>query len=239
MKERLQKIISSAGVGSRREAEIWIVDGDVVVDGVVASLGDKADPATQKIMVRGKPLKIKAGCHYILLNKPAGYLCTRSDPQGRPLVYNLIQGIPSLLFTIGRLDLNTEGVILLTDDGQLCNHLTHPRFKVEKTYLVRARGKVSREGLEKIGRGLLLEDGMTAPAEVKNVRFSEGHTWMEITLHEGRNRQVRRMLEAVGHSVSRLKRIRFAFLEIGNLKSGQNRFLTKKEIARLKKLCCF
>jgi 23S rRNA pseudouridine2605 synthase len=202
----------------------------------VASLGDKADPATQIITLRGKRLEITPGFHYILLNKPAGFLCTRSDPQNRRLVYELVRGIPSRLFTVGRLDLNTEGVILLTDDGSLCNHLTHPRFKIEKTYLVRARGKVSREELEKMRKGLLLDDGMTAPAGIVNVRFSEGHTWMEITLHEGRNRQVRRMLEAVGHSVSRLKRIRFAFLEIGNLKPGEYRSLTQKEINRLKKL---
>ncbi len=236
MKERLQKIISSAGAASRREAENWIAAGEVAVDGVVASLGDKADPATQKVTVRGKPLDIKTAYHYILLNKPAGYLCTRSDPQNRALVYSLITEIPSRLFTVGRLDLNTEGVLLLTDDGGLCNHLTHPRYKIEKTYLVRARGQVGREGLEKIRKGVVLEDGMTAPARIENVRFSEGHTWLEVTIHEGRNRQVRRMMEAIGHTVSRLKRIRFAFLEIGNLKPGQYRFLTKNEISRLERL---
>jgi 23S rRNA pseudouridine2605 synthase len=236
MKERLQKIISSTGAASRREAESWIAAGEVAVDGVVASLGDKADPATQKVTVRGKSLDLKTAYHYILLNKPAGYLCTRSDPQNRALVYSLITEISSRLFTVGRLDLNTEGVILLTDDGGLCNQLTHPRYKIEKTYLVRARGKVDREGLEKLGKGVLLEDGMTAPARVENVRFSEGHTWLEVTIHEGRNRQIRRMMEAIGHSVSRLKRIRFAFLEIGNLKPGQYRVLTKNEISRLERL---
>lgn len=235
MKDRLQKIIASAGVGSRREAEKWIAAGEVAVDGVVASLGDKADPGKQKITVRGIPLELTSKQHYILLNKPAGYLCTCSDPESRPLIYELIRDVPGRLFTVGRLDLNTEGLILLTDDGHLCNQLAHPRFKIEKTYLVRARGKVNRESLEHICKGILLDDGMTAPAKVDNVRFSSGHTWLEITLCEGRNRQVRRMLEALGHSVSRLKRIRFAFLEIGDLKPGQYRNLTKKEITRLKK----
>jgi len=236
MKDRLQKIIASAGIGSRREAERWIAAGEVAVDGVVASLGDKADPFRQRITVRGKPLQLRAGHHYILLNKPAGYLCSWSDPGKRPLIYELVRGIPARLFTVGRLDLNTEGLILLTDDGNLCNQLAHPRFKVEKTYLARARGKVSEESLEKIRAGILLDDGMTAPAKVDNVRFSAGHTWLEITLHEGRNRQVRRMLEALGHSVSRLKRIRFAFFEIGDLKPGQYRALSQKEISLLKKI---
>ena len=236
MKERLQKIMASAGLASRREAEKWIAAGEVSVDGVVAALGDKADPTHQVITVRGKPLKFSSKHHYLLLNKPAGYLCTCSDPDMRAVIYQLVKDIPSRLFSIGRLDLNTEGLILLTDDGDFGNQLAHPRFKIEKTYLVRARGKVSWESLEKMRRGVSLEDGMTAPAKIDNVRFSAGHTWLEITIHEGRNRQVRRMLEALGHSVSRLKRIRFAFLEIGDLKSGQYRFLTKEEISRLKKL---
>jgi 23S rRNA pseudouridine2605 synthase len=134
------------------------------------------------------------------------------------------------------LDLNTEGLIILTDDGLLGHQLAHPRFKIEKTYLVRVRGKVRQEALEKIRKGVLLEDGPTAPARAENLRYSRGHSWLEITIHEGRNRQVRRMLEALGHSVSRLKRIRYAFLDGGNLKPGQYRFLTKGEIARLKKL---
>lgn len=238
MQERLQKIIAAAGLASRREAEKWIAAGQVSVDGVVAGLGDKADPSRQKISVRGKPLKVKSQArhHYVLLNKPAGYLCTASDPENRPLIYQLVKDIPSRLFTVGRLDFTTEGLILLTDDGRLCNHLTHPRFKIEKTYLVRAQGQVSRESIARLCRGVELDDGMTAPAQIDNVRFSGGHTWLEITIHEGRNRQVRRMLEAVGHTVSRLKRIRFAFLLLGDLAPGRYRFLTREEISRLKSM---
>ncbi|NLC71600.1 MAG: rRNA pseudouridine synthase [Desulfuromonadaceae bacterium] len=236
MKERLQKLIAAAGLASRREAEEWIRAGEVTVDGVVAGLGDKADPLDQKILVRGNPLEPGRKNRYVLVNKPAGVMCTRSDPQDRRLIFDLVRDIPGRLFTIGRLDMTTEGAILLTDDGALAHRLAHPRFKVEKTYLVRARGQIRRENIRLLEQGVTLEDGLTAPARIGNVRFSGGHTWLEITLREGRNRQVRRMLESVGHPVSRLKRIRYAFLEIGDLPSGHYRFLTAEEIGRLKNL---
>jgi 23S rRNA pseudouridine2605 synthase len=236
MKERLQKIIAAAGIASRREAEAWISAGEVTVDGVVAAVGDKADPTRQRILVRGNPLEFHRGNRYILINKPSGVMCTRSDPQGRSLIFDLVKGVPGRLFTVGRLDMTTEGAILLTDDGALTHRLAHPRFNVEKTYLVRARGKISPENIRRLEQGVVLEDGPTAPARVDHVRFSGGHTWLEISLHEGRNRQVRRMLETVGHPVSRLKRIRYAFLEIGNLPSGRYRFLTSEEVNRLKNL---
>ncbi|MBN1142391.1 MAG: rRNA pseudouridine synthase [Deltaproteobacteria bacterium] len=236
MKERLQKIIAAAGLGSRRQAESWIAAGEVTVDGIAAALGDKADPATQTILVRGKKLVGRRGHLYLLLNKPAGVMCTRSDPQGRPLIFDLVPEKIGVLFTVGRLDMTTEGLILLTDDGELAHRLAHPAFKVEKTYLVRARGKLSQEHLDALERGVVLEDGLTAPARLDRVRFGGGHTWLEITLREGRNRQVRRMLEAVGHPVSRLKRIRYAFLEIDGLETGRYRPLTQGEIARLKNL---
>jgi len=236
MKERLQKIIAVAGLASRREAEEWIRAGEVAVDGLVAELGDKADPRRQKITVRGEPLSLPGKKRYLLINKPSGVMCTRADPQGRRLIFDLVCDLPGRLFTVGRLDLTTEGAILLTDDGTLAHRLAHPRFLVEKTYLVRARGRISPDKIQLLEKGVVLEDGLTAPARIDHVRFSGGHTWLEITLHEGRNRQVRRMLEVVGHPVSRLKRIRYAFLEIGDLPSGRYRFLTAEEINRLKNL---
>lgn len=236
MKERLQKIIAASGLASRREAERWIRAGEVMVDGVVAGIGDKADSAQQEILVRGNSINFRKGHRYVLLNKPVGVMCTRSDPQKRPLIFDLLRDIPGRLFTVGRLDMTTEGLILLTDDGDLAYQLAHPSFKVEKTYLVRAQGKIGQKGLDALKQGVVLEDGVTAPARIENVRFTSGHTWLEITLREGRNRQVRRMLEAVGYPVSRLKRIRYAFLEIGNLVAGQYRFLTSNEIEELKNL---
>ena len=237
MKERLQKIIAAAGMASRRQAESWISAGEVTVDGVVAVLGDKADPLRQRILIRGSPLQLRSGSHcYILVNKPVGVMCTRFDPQGRPLIFDLVKEVSGRLVTVGSIDMTTEGAILLTDDGELVHRLAHPRFQVKKTYLVRARGKISPADIRRLEGGLVLEDGPTAPAQVDHVRFGGGHTWLEITLHEGRNRQVRRILEAVGHPVSRLKRICYAFLPIGDLPSGHYRFLTAKEIARLKNL---
>ena len=237
MKERLQKIIAAAGLASRREAEAWIERGEVTVDGLVAHLGDKADPSSQRILVCGRPLARPASQkRYILLNKPSGYTCTRSDPEGRAVVFSLIADVPGRFFTVGRLDMTTEGALLLTDDGALAHRLMHPSFHVNKTYLVRVRGTLDRAATERLERGVQLEDGLTAPATVANVRYSSGHTWLEITIHEGRNRQVRRMMEALGYSVSRLKRVSFAFLKLESLQTGEWRFLSGTEVRRLYEL---
>lgn len=236
MRERLQKLLAAAGLASRREAERWIVAGRVTVNDVVAALGDGADPAVDRILVDGRPLRLVEPKYYLLLNKPAGYVTTRNDPEGRPIVTDLIKDIPARLHPVGRLDLTTEGLLLLTNDGELTNRLAHPRHEVEKVYLVRVRGIVSATARRQLEEGVLLEDGLTAPARVDNVRVSGNHTWLEIAIHEGRNRQVRRMCEAVGYPVSRLKRIRLAFLSLGSLPSGRYRSLTPEEVARLKKL---
>ncbi|HKK01953.1 MAG TPA: pseudouridine synthase [Desulfuromonadales bacterium] len=235
-KERLQKLIASAGLASRREAERWIEAGRVTVNGRVASLGESADPHRDRVEVDGRQLAAAEPRFTVLLNKPVGYVTTCSDPQGRPVVTELIKGIPARLFPVGRLDLTTEGVLLLTNDGALAQHLAHPRHAVEKTYLVRVRGGLDRPAQEHLERGVLLDDGPTAPASVTNVRRSGNHTWFHLTIHEGRNRQVRRMCEAVGCPVSRLKRIRVAFLELGDLQPGHFRVLKGAEIARLKRL---
>ena len=236
MKERLQKLMAAAGLASRREAEKWISAGRVSVNGRIASLGDSADPEKDHVEVDGRPLGSEERKYYVLLNKPVGYVSSRSDPEGRPVVTDLVREIPARLYPVGRLDLNTEGLLLLTNDGALANRLAHPRRQVEKTYLVRMRGTLSREALERLEGGILLEDGMTAPARVDKVRTATSHSWFHLTIREGRNRQVRRMCEAVGFQVSRLKRIRIAFLELDELPSGTFRHLSPQEVARLKKL---
>ncbi|HEX9874903.1 MAG TPA: pseudouridine synthase, partial [Deferrimonas sp.] len=236
MKERLQKLIAAAGLASRREAEGWIEAGRVRVNGTVAVLGERADPAEDRVEVDGRPLGGQEEKFYILLNKPTGYVTTLRDPKGRPVVADLVKGIPARLFPVGRLDLNTEGVLILTNDGDLAQHLAHPRHQIDKTYLVRVRGALSAASQQKLARGILLDDGPTAPARVEDVRVVGSHTWFKITIHEGRNRQVRRMCETLGHSVSRLKRIRLAFLDLGDLASGHFRHLTPQEVAQLKKM---
>jgi 23S rRNA pseudouridine2605 synthase len=236
VKERLQKLIAAAGLASRRQAEEWIAAGRVTVNGRPAVLGESADPLRDRIEIDGRPLAAAGRKYYILLNKPVGYVTTLRDPQGRPTVSELLREIPARLHPVGRLDLTTEGLLLLTNDGELTQRLAHPRHEVEKTYLVRLRGRLGAETRRRLEEGVLLEDGPTAPARVEKVRSTESHTWLEITIHEGRNRQVRRMCEAVGHPVSRLKRIRVAFLELGDLAPGQFRHLTAAEVARLKRL---
>lgn len=172
----------------------------------------------------------------MLLYKPVGYVTSRRDPQGRPVVTDLLGKVRARLFPVGRLDLNTEGLLLMTNDGDLAWRLSHPSHEVCKTYLVRLQGSLSPEARRQLQEGVLLEEGLTAPAKVARVRQAGSHTWMELSIHEGRNRQVRRMCEAVGCPVSRLKRIRYAFLDLGDLRPGQHRQLSRNEVARLKKL---
>jgi 23S rRNA pseudouridine2605 synthase len=236
MKERLQKLIAAAGLASRREAERWIVAGRVTVNGEAAALGESADPARDRIEVDGCPLLVAERKYYVLLNKPSGYVTTLHDPEGRPVVTDLLRDIPARLHPVGRLDLTTEGLLLLTNDGELTHRLAHPRHEVEKTYLVRVRGALSAAERRQLEQGVVLDDGLTAPARVEKVRVTGSHSWLEITIREGRNRQVRRMCEAVGHPVSRLKRIRLAFLELGVLPPGKYRMLSAAEVAQLKKL---
>ncbi|GFO70561.1 pseudouridine synthase [Geomonas limicola] len=236
MQERLQKILSQAGVASRRESETIIQQGRVAVNGVVVTeLGTKADPDQDSITVDGKELVISEKRVYILLYKPVGYMTTMKDPEGRPIVTDLLKGVKERVYPIGRLDYNTEGLLLLTNDGALANLLMHPSHEVDKGYLVRVSGMVSESQMDKLAKGVMLEDGMTAPAKVLPVSESENNSWISITIHEGRYRQVRRMCEAVGLSVVRLKRSRYDFLEIGELKPGEFRFLSPEEVVRLKR----
>ena len=234
MQERLQKILSHAGIASRREAETIIASGRVTVNGkVVTELGSKADPSLDRIMLDGRQVRIEAERVYILLNKPSGYVTTMKDPQGRPVVNDLLKGVRERVYPVGRLDYNTEGLLLMTNDGELANRLAHPRHEVEKEYMVRVRGGILPDQIRRLSEGVELDDGMTAPAVVRLVRESENNTWLSIAIHEGRYRQVRRMCEAVGLTVVRLKRTRYAFLETGDLKVAEFRNLSAAEVKRL------
>ncbi len=236
MQQRLQKIIAAAGYCSRRRAEELIAAGRVEVDGRIAGLGDQADADEQDIRIDGKPLRQAEALVYVLLNKPLGVVTTLSDPEGRKVVTDLLQDIPSRVFPVGRLDINTSGLLLLTNDGELANRLAHPSHEVDKVYLVKVRGRLDDVAKRKLETGVQLEDGLTAPAKIARLRISGGHTWFELTIHEGRNRQVRRMCEALGYQVSRLVRTGYAFLTLDGLMPGEKRMLTAGEVERLKHL---
>lgn len=235
MVERLQKILARAGIASRREAETIIASGRVAVNGaVITEMGYKADPAADRITLDGKPVRAESAKVYILLNKPAGYVTTMKDPEGRPIVTQLLKDVKERVFPVGRLDYNTEGLLLLTNDGEWANLLAHPRHEVDKEYQVRVRGEVSREQISILASGVDLEDGKTAPASVSVTRKSDNNTWLSITIHEGRYRQVRRMCEAVHLQVVRLKRCRYGSVELGDLKTGSFRHLSDAEVTALR-----
>lgn len=234
--QRLQKLLAAAGLCSRRQAETLIEAGRVTVNGRVATLGEQADPRQDLVEVDGKPLKRQESAVYLLMHKPVGVVTTLSDPEGRSVVTDLLHDVPARVYPIGRLDLTTSGLLLLTNDGALANRLAHPSHQVDKTYLVRVRGMLTAEAMRSLEQGVALDDGMTAPARVDRVRRSGGHAWFELTIHEGRNRQVRRMCETLGLPVSRLMRIRYAFLTLDDLAPGQYRHLNADEVARLKRL---
>jgi len=236
MQQRLQKIIAAAGYCSRRRAEELIAAGRVRVDGQVANLGDQADAELCTILIDDKPLKSAENLLYVLLNKPLGTVTTLNDPQGRPVVTDMVRDLPARLFPVGRLDINTSGLLLMTNDGALANRLAHPSHQVDKVYLAKIRGQLTEQAKQTLETGVMLDDGMTAPAKVTRVRAVGGHTWFELTIHEGRNRQVRRMCETLGYQVSRLIRIGYAFLNLDGLLPGQKRMLTPQEVARLKRL---
>lgn len=230
MHERLQKILSSAGITSRRSAEVMITAGRVAVNGhIVTELGSKADPETDKITVDGKPISISKTRIYLLLNKPAGYVTTLSDPGGRPVVTELLKDIPERLYPVGRLDFNTEGLLLLTNDGEWANRLAHPSHEVEKEYLIKIRGTLGSDKIALLTKGVKLDDGMTASAKIEIIRVLEKNVWFTMTIHEGRYRQVRRMCEAVDLPLVKLKRIRYGNILLGELKAGEYRLLDPAE----------
>lgn len=229
MKERLQKIIAAAGITSRRAAEEMILAGQVAVNGVVTTeLGTKADLAIDQVTVDGIPVKAAEKLYYVLLHKPAGYVTSLKDPQGRQLVSELVKDVGARLFPVGRLDYNSEGLLLMTNDGEWANRLMHPRHQVDKEYHVRVRGKADPQQIRQLGEGVELEDG-PAKATVRLLKADQNNDWLSITIREGRNRQVRRMCAAVGLSVVRLRRMRYGNLTLGGLQPGEHRLLTREE----------
>jgi 23S rRNA pseudouridine2605 synthase len=235
--ERLQKVLAGAGLASRRKAEEIMAAGRVRVNGaIVTEMGTKVDPRHDKIEVDGRTIAAEK-IVTIVLNKPRGVVTTMRDPEGRPTVAELVKGVGARLFPVGRLDWATSGALLMTNDGDLAHALTHPKFGVEKTYLVKIQGAVGEHVLDAWRSGVKLDDGaITRPAQsVFRAEESEGGTWIQITIKEGRNRQIRRMAEATGAVVSKLKRVSFAGITIEGVPIGTYRELNDKEIARLKR----
>ena len=238
--ERIQKILSQAGIASRRASEQLMLDGRVSVNGTtVRELGTKADPARDHIKVRGKlinPLLHGREKVYVLLNKPKGYLSSVSDPEDRPLVTDLLPPSLGKLHPVGRLDFNTEGLLLLTNDGEFTNFITAARNQVSKVYEVKVKGIPPAAAIERIRRGVVLEDGTrTAPSEITGVRQTDSNAWFEVMLHEGRNQQIRRMFDLIGFSVVKLRRVRIGSLSDERLRPGQWRLLAWTEVERLLK----
>ena len=235
--ERLQKLISRAGLMSRREAESFIMAGRVTVDGkIVSTLGARADALINKICVDGNQLHFDAEKVYLLLNKPEGFLSAAKDKRGCPTVMELVKDISTRVYPCGRLDLNSAGLILMTNDGELMNRLIHPKFKVPKTYRVKVEGELTAEKILQLQNGVELDDGLTAPAEINLLYVDKNSATLDITIHEGRNRQIRRMLAAVGCGVKKLVRIKFAGLTLDGVKVGKYRRLTSDEVQKLYKL---
>ncbi|MCW3491467.1 pseudouridine synthase [Dethiobacter alkaliphilus] len=236
MEIRLQKFLSMAGVCSRRAGEKLIESGRVTVNGSrVTAMGVTVDPENDVVEVDGRRVKVQQNNEYILLYKPVGYVTTLKDEFGRPTVKELVADIKTRVYPVGRLDLDTSGLLLLTNDGELANQLTHPSFGVEKEYLAKVHDAPKKEALEILAKGVRLDDGMTAPAKVQLVKSGRLTSVVSLIIKEGRNRQVRRMLEAVGHPVVSLKRVRFGSLTLSGLQEGRWRRLEPREIEQLKR----
>jgi 23S rRNA pseudouridine2605 synthase len=242
MPERLQKILSAAGVASRRAAETYITEGRVSVNGhTVTELGTKADPHVDDIRVDGRRVRPAARRLYILMYKPRGYITSRSDPQRRPTVIDLLTkgGVREYVYPVGRLDYESEGLLLLTSDGDLAARLTHPSHEVEREYHARVRGVPDRSTIERLAKGIVLDGRKTAPAQVTLLKVIDGEhgsdAVMSLVLREGRNRQVRNMCEAIGHPVVRLRRVRIGPITDDRIRPGEFRELEPKEVAALRR----
>ena len=233
MAERLQKILSARGVASRRTAEAWIQQGRVMVNGIPARLGDTADPEQDEILLDGKPLPQGQEPVYILLNKPRGYVTTLSDEQGRPNAAQLVADCGVRVYPVGRLDMDSEGLLLFTNDGAFANALMHPKHQVKKTYDVWVTGYVPGAEI-RLARPIELDGYTIRKPEVKLFKAEGNRARLRVTIHEGRNRQIRRMCQAAGMTVTRLRRIREGSLSLGDLAPGAWRYLTREEVARLR-----
>jgi len=235
MEERLQKILAKAGISSRRAAECLITKGHISINGkIVRTLGIKADIERDEIVVDGRPIKRYQPKIYLMLNKPQGFMTTLRDPKGRPTISHCIKDIGMRVFPVGRLDYDAEGLLLLTNDGDLSHVLQHPKYKVPKTYHVKVRGMPSSSAITKLKKGVPLDGKMTLPAKVRKISETKRNTWLEITITEGRRRQIKRMCEIVGHPVLRLKRVGFGSLHLGSLQPGAHRYLNSQEMQRLR-----
>lgn len=233
MEERISKLLSAAGLTSRRQGEEWIKEGRVSVNGETAQLGQKADPDRDEIAVDGVPISRKPKTVCLLLHKPRGYVTTMSDEQGRPTVADLVADCGYRLYPVGRLDLNSEGLLLMTNDGELTNRLTHPRHEVEKEYQVRVTGPVET-AVPRLRLPMTVDGDRFNGAKVRTLRKSGDSTLLSVTISQGKNRQVRRMCKAVGLTVHRLRRVREGSLRLGELPAGSWRWLTEEELEQLR-----
>jgi len=234
MKVRIQKLISQAGIASRREAERFIREGRVVVNGKkVYQLGTKVDPEKDTVKVDNKLVSLSKRI-YILLHKPKRYITSAHDPLGRPVVMDILPELGTKVFPVGRLDYDAEGLVLLTNDGDLAQKLQHPKYQVPRTYMVKVKGIPTLKDLSPLTKGIKLEDGVTLPAKIKKLKESENNSWVEITVREGRTHLVKRMFARIGYPVLKLIRIGFDGLKLNNLPPGQFRFLRQEEVAKLK-----
>lgn len=232
-KVRLQKYLAECGVASRRKSEELIEQGKVRVNGNTAAIGDKINPKRDTVTVNGKKIVKQKKCTYIMLHKPRGFITTMSDEMDRKCVAELIKDVPGRVYPVGRLDRDSEGMLLFTNDGEFANALAHPAKHVPKTYRVTVRPTITEEQITKLTTGIVIEDRMTAPAEVRVVTKQEGRVVLEIILYEGRNRQIRKMCEELGLEVARLKRTAIGSIKLGMLKQGDYRELTEDEVRKL------
>jgi len=232
---RLQKMLADCGVASRRKSEQLIADGSVKVNGQTAKIGDKVDPYNDKVVVKGKKIsgRSKPKHYYVMLHKPRGYVTTMNDEMGRKCVAELVSDIPARIYPVGRLDRDSEGLLLMTNDGEFANKVTHPAKHVYKVYKVTIRPGITEEQLTEMSCGMVIDGRMTAPAEIHVVTRKEGRCVLEIILREGRNRQIRKMCEQLGIEVARLKRIAIGQVKLGGLEQGKWRELSKDEVRRL------
>jgi 23S rRNA pseudouridine2605 synthase len=234
--ERLNKFLAHAGVGSRRHVETIIAAGRVKVNGrVVTDLGTKVDPAVHKVSVDDTPVKAEK-LVYWAVHKPVGYLCTNNDPSGRPLALDLIPHVDQRVYTVGRLDESSEGLLLMTNDGDLAHKLMHPKFEIEKTYLVLVAGSPSKADTDKLLEGVWLSDGKVKAKKVRRLKSAGESTWLRVVLNEGKNREIRRMLAKLGHKVLRLRRISIASVQLDKLPKGKARKVSVQELADLREL---
>jgi 23S rRNA pseudouridine2605 synthase len=233
MEQRLQKIIADMGITSRRKAEEMIEEGRVTVNGKPAVIGMKADLLRDHIKVDGKLLVSPEKKVYYIFNKPRGVVTSLSDPEGRPTVNDFLRGIRQRVFPVGRLDYDSEGLLILTNDGEFTHAILHPSKKVPKTYIVKIKGVLEEEDIIKLRTGIRLDRSVTAPAKVKRLKKAENNSWIEMTIYEGKKRQIRRMLDRVGHPVIRLIRVRINGLEMGSLEPGSYRRITPAEMKKI------